>query len=81
MAIRGRQSIPWSGKVTASTGVIETAFEAECRRLHLQPYEFISSVPLRYWAKRNRMRHYIPENLLQIWGLELNEGGPTWDRL
>ena len=50
---------------------IATAFEAEVRRLGLNMQTCESSKPLRRWCERNKDRCYIPEWLLERWGISV----------
>lgn len=72
---KGRQHIPWSKDLPDSDLKNQSDFEFEVERLQLQPHEYVNSIPLRYWAKANRRRRYVPEELLRAWGMDLN---PEW---
>ena len=72
---RGRQHIPWSKDLPDTDLKNQSDFELEVERLQLQPREYVSSIPLRYWAQLNRKRRYVPEELLRAWGMELD---PEW---
>jgi hypothetical protein len=48
-----------------------TAFEKVVRKFNLEPDEYVYSAPLREWARRNRHSKYIPESLLEAWGLDV----------
>ena len=49
-----------------------TEFDREVKRLSLKPFELVSSIALRYWAKRYANRRYIPEWLLNAWAIRVN---------
>ena len=68
---KGRRRIPWGRLVQPEhCATYDTEFEAECRRLRLaEPRQFVNSVALRFWAKRNADRYYVPEELLHAWGI------------
>ena len=51
---------------------LATAFEIEVRQLHLMPETYTSSAVLRNWYERNRNRFYIPEWLLDAWGIAVD---------
>jgi hypothetical protein len=51
---------------------VATEFEMQARRLHLAPEEYVSSDELRYWCRLNRNRCYIPEWLLDDWGIAVD---------
>jgi hypothetical protein len=44
-------------------------FEVQVERLGLTQAEFVDSAQLRHWCARNRNRYYVPEWLLEAWGL------------
>lgn len=44
-------------------------FEKEVERLGLTPEKYVESSELRVWCERNKNRFYIPEWLLETWGL------------
>jgi len=48
---------------------ISTEFEMRVRQLHLTPERYVVSAELRSWCERNRNRFYIPEWLLDRWGI------------
>jgi hypothetical protein len=50
----------------------ETEFDREVRRLRLTQFELVSSIALRYWAKRYKNMRYVPEELLSAWGMKVN---------
>jgi hypothetical protein len=45
-----------------------SAFELQTRRLGLSPDEFVSSEPLKEWARKNKDQKFVPSDLLQAWG-------------
>jgi hypothetical protein len=47
-----------------------TTFEQMVRRLKLSEKEYRSSIPLRDWAQKNKDSKYVPQDLLDAWGLE-----------
>jgi hypothetical protein len=52
-----------------------TAFEIEAKRLKLLPAQYQTSVQLREWARKWCSSKYVPEKLLEAWGMErLAEG-------
>jgi hypothetical protein len=53
----------------------KTAFEIEAERLKLLPVQYQTSVQLREWVCKWCKSKYVPENLLEAWGMEsLAEG-------
>ena len=52
-----------------------TAFEIEAKRLKLLPAQYQTSVQLREWVRKWCRSRYVPESLLEAWGMErLAEG-------
>ena len=51
--------------------VVPTEFEMQVRRIGLTKQEYIASTELRLWCERNRNRFYVPEWLLEAWGLQV----------
>jgi hypothetical protein len=49
-----------------------TEFETEVRRLRLTREMYAFSDDLRGWCRKNKNRVYIPEWLLQKWGIEVD---------
>ena len=47
-----------------------TAFEVEVLRLKLQPAQYQTSVQLREWVRKWCMSKYVPESLIEAWGME-----------
>ena len=52
-----------------------TAFEIEAARLKLSPDQYRTSVQLREWVRKWCSSKYVPESLIEAWGMErLAEG-------
>lgn len=54
--------------------VSPTSFEGIAKALGLSPGDFEGSVLLREWVVKNKDQKYVPQDLLQAWGLSV-EGG------
>jgi len=48
-----------------------SAFEQVVNTLHLRPEQYVGSKELRKWVQRNMQSHFVPEDLLKAWHLEL----------
>jgi hypothetical protein len=48
---------------------LATQFEIQVRQLRLTPETYLRSVELHSWCEHNRNRCYIPEWLLEEWGI------------
>lgn len=49
-----------------------TSFEEIAKKLCLSPQQYGASVQLRDWAQKNKDHKYVPSNLLELWGFEVN---------
>ena len=68
---RKRGNPNW-GKVFLPSPAVATEFEVRVRELHLTPETYFLSTELRRWCERNRNRCYVPEWLLEIWGITVD---------
>ena len=53
-----------------------TEFEMKVRQLGLTTQTCADSMELRSWCEHNRNRFYVPEWLLDVWGIKVN---PSFD--
>ena len=60
-----------SGRPPKAVPAIASEFEVQARQLGLTPQTYAASYLLRKWCKHNRNRCYIPEWLLDIWGISI----------
>ena len=75
MSSRGNPN--W-GKPNVSVPFLITEFEQQVEKLGLRPGEYQDSPQLRSWCRRNANMHYVPEYLLKLWGIGVNERwGPS----
>ena len=65
---RKRGNPNW-GQLIPFPPALPTEFETEVRRLRLTKEMYVRSAALRDWCERNRNRIYIPEWLLETWGI------------
>ena len=61
----------WGKAALSAPPDIATQFENEVRRLGLNKDTCVASVELRSWCERNRNQRYVPEWLLETWGIEV----------
>jgi hypothetical protein len=75
-ATKRKRGNPNWGRPIAPLLALPTEFEMRVRQLQLMAGMYTSSVELRTWCKQNRNRVYIPEWLLEEWGItvDLNFG-------
>ncbi len=52
--------------------VLVTEFEREVEQLGLAKAQYTQSAQLKLWCERNRNRVYIPEWLLEEWGMTVD---------
>ena len=67
-----RRGNPKWGLPIPPAPAIATEFEVLVKRLNLTPQAYTSSRELRAWCERNKNRIYIPEWLLQEWGITVD---------
>ena len=68
---RKRGNPNW-GRPIPPAPTLATEFELQTRHLQLTPEMYTSSAKLRAWCERNRNRVYIPEWLLEEWGITVD---------
>jgi hypothetical protein len=68
LAKRRRGNPNW-GNPPQSLPTLLTEFEMQVERLRLKNAEYVASIELRRWCARNRNRCYVPEWLLEEWGM------------
>jgi hypothetical protein len=61
------------GKPNVLVPCLPTEFEQQVRKLELAPEEYQASLELRSWCRRNASSRYVPEDLLKLWGILLND--------
>ena len=52
---------------------VSTEFEMQARQLQLTAETYVFSAELRIWCERNRNQYYVPEWLLDEWGLRVHD--------
>jgi hypothetical protein len=67
--IRRRGNPHWGQPMPPGRPTLATEFEIQVRQLRLSPEFYVYSSELRSWCERNRNRLYIPEWLLEEWGI------------
>jgi hypothetical protein len=65
---RMRGNPDW-GKFPRAIPALQTEFEKQVTRLGLAKSEYMYSAELKHWCDRNRNRVYVPEWLLDEWGM------------
>ena len=68
---RKRGNPNW-GRPIAPLLALLTEFEMRVRQLQLMAEMYTSSVELRTWCEQNRNRVYIPDWLLEEWGITVD---------
>jgi hypothetical protein len=48
-------------------------FEQQVEALGLRPDQYQASPDLQRWCRRNANTHYVPEDLLRLWGIDVKE--------
>jgi hypothetical protein len=70
--VRKRGNPNWGQPMPPGRAVLATEFEIQLRRLLLTPETYLSSVELHRWCEENRNRCYVPEWLLEEWGITVD---------
>jgi hypothetical protein len=70
--MRKRGNPNW-GRPIPPAPALATEFERRARMLHLTPERYATSRELRLWCELNKNRVYVPEWLLQEWGIAVDE--------
>ena len=68
---RKRGNPNW-GRPIRPAQAVATAFEVEVKQLHLTAEQYVVSAELRKWCEGNRNRYYIPEWLVDAWGIAVD---------
>jgi hypothetical protein len=69
--VRKRGNPNW-GRPIPPRPALATEFEIQVTQLQLTPETYLNSSGLRSWCERNRNRVYIPEWLLDAWGIPVD---------
>jgi hypothetical protein len=72
IVIHRRRGNPNWGQPFRAGPRLATEFEIQVRHLRLTAEAYASSAELRSWCERNRNRCYIPEWLLEEWGITVD---------
>ena len=68
---RKRGNPNW-GRPISSAPTLPTEFELRIKQLQLTARMYTSSRELRIWCEQNRNRCYVPEWLLEEWGITVD---------
>ena len=69
MAVKRRGNPNW-GKAAPYTVAGPSSFEMVVKTLGLVPRQFEASVSLKDWVLKNKHNKYVPQELLQAWGMD-----------
>jgi hypothetical protein len=72
VAHKRRRGNPNWGRPIPPVPALPTEFELRVRRLHLTARSYSSSLELHAWCEQNRNRLYVPEWLLEEWGITVD---------
>ena len=68
-----RRGNPNWGKPVPSAPILATEFEKKVQQLGLTKQAYADSGPLQIWCKCNKNRCFIPEWLLEAWGIVVED--------
>jgi len=71
-AAKRKRGNPNWGRPIAPLRALPTEFEIQVRQLELTVETYVYSAELRTWCDRNRNRCYVPEWLLEEWGITVD---------
>ena len=71
-ATKHKRGNPNWGRPMPPVPALATQFELRARQLQLTRRMYTSSSDLRIWCEQNRNRLYIPEWLLEEWGITVD---------
>jgi hypothetical protein len=72
-AMRRKRGNPnWGKQMPSIPAAAATEFEKQLRQLGLTKETCAGSTELRKWCEINRNRCYIPERLLEAWGISVD---------
>jgi hypothetical protein len=54
----------------SAADVQPSSFEQIVRRLRLSPDQYLGSVQLKEWVRKNKDQKYVPSDLLKAWNFE-----------
>jgi hypothetical protein len=66
--LRNKGNPNW-GKPYGDVPGTPSSFEEMVQRLKLSEDEYRSSIPLKEWAQKNKDSKYVPQDLLEAWGI------------
>ena len=69
-----RRGNPNWGRPVLIGPAVATEFDLQVRQLRLMPENYVRSEELRRWCLRNKHRCYVPEWLLDAWGISVDPG-------
>jgi hypothetical protein len=69
--VRKRGNPNWGQPITLPPSS-PSEFEMQVRQLGLAPETYVYSAELRAWCERNKDRFYVPEWLLEEWGIAVD---------
>lgn len=70
--VRRKPGNPNWGRPFRPGPVLATEFEIQAKHLRLTAEKYAASWELKRWCERNRNRFYIPEWLLEEWGIPVD---------
>jgi hypothetical protein len=71
-ATKHKRGNPNWGRPVPLRPALATEFELRVRQLQLTARMYASSAELRAWCEQNRNRLYVPEWLLEEWGITVD---------
>jgi hypothetical protein len=67
--LRNQRNSNW-GQPYGDIPITPTSFEEIVGQLKLSEKEYRNSIPLKEWAQKHKDSKYVPQDLLEAWGIE-----------
>jgi hypothetical protein len=67
--LRNQRNSNW-GQAYGNSPITITSFEEMVKQLKLAEKEYKNSIPLKQWAQKHKDSKYVPQHLLEAWGIE-----------
>jgi hypothetical protein len=67
--LRNQRNSNW-GQAYGPSPITSTSFEEMVKQLKLAEKEYKNSIALKQWAQKHKDSKYVPQDLLEAWGIE-----------
>lgn len=67
--MRNQRNSNW-GQAYGPSPITSSSFEEIVKQLKLAEKEYKNSIALKQWAQKHKDSKYVPQDLLEAWGIE-----------